>query len=336
MTKKELNSEALSICDALKIAIAMEKEANCVTHGGKLVTVTPVGTVYTSFSLELNTAFKAIDLFNALNGCDKPFTISEDPLNSQLNVSWGRKRAKIKTMPKVSIYAPPIDAIQNDKIGDNFKKDLNDFVSDLISRANDVASSVVAFDGYEAFWTNRQIAAKTTFTTWLPPLYAFVNDLKAVTSLNGNIIGIGGTAHSITFHFDTDTAVQIALADDSINYPLGALKGLFRPDLFDAKYELTAEFIDGLNYVAKFTDDVIYVSPEHVGTDENPSLGTAVEQKDIPLSLLFYGTTIKLGAFKGADSIIKLSDDKSSIGFYTMKKNCIFAFVRIRPTTVTA
>lgn len=329
--KKELNGEALAICEALKIALAMDKDANCVTHAGRLITATPVGTVYSPFSLELGSAFKAQELFNALSGCDKPYTISEDLVTSSLKVSWGRKRATLKTMPKVSIYAPPMDAIQNDQIGENFKEELHDFVFDLIPRSNDVTSSILAFEGYESYWTNRKIAAKFLSTTWLPPVFAFVNDLKVVTGLSGKIIGIGGTAHSITFHFDNDTAVQISLADNSsVNYPTNAIKGLFNPDLLDASYPITEEFIDALNYVSKFAEEIIFVSPEHVGTDDDPAAGTAVEQKEIPLELRFYADTIKLGAFKGADAIVKLSNAASSIGFYTTKRSSTFAFVKIK------
>lgn len=331
MAKKDLNTEAVSICDALKIAIAMDKEANCVTHGGRLIAATPVGTVYAVFSLEIGSAFKAQELFNALNGCTGAFTISEDVVSSTLKVSWGRKRATLKTIPKVTVYAPPLDAVQNSNISEGFKKELHDFVSDLIPRSNDVTSSVIAFNQYETFWTNRQIAAKLTSATWMPPVFAFVNDLKVVTGLAGEIIGIGGTAHSVTFHFDNDMAVQIPLADDSsINYPTKAIAALFAPDLFGSEYAMTDEVIDGLNYVAKFADDIIYVSATHVGTEEDPSLGTAVEQTDIPLDLRFFASTIKLGAFKGADSIVKLSNESSAIGFYTVKKNSRFAFVKVK------
>lgn len=331
--KKDLNAEALAICDALKIALALDKDANCVTHGGRLITVTPVGTVYAPFSLELGSAFKAQDLFNALNGCDKPYTISEDLVTSTLKVSWGRRRATLSTLPKVSIYAPPIDPIQNALIGENFKKQLHDFVFDLIPRANDVASSIVAFDGYESYWTNRQIAAQLLSNTWLPPIYAFVNDVKVVTALDGEIVGIGGTAHSVTFHFDNETAVQIALADNSsVNYPLNAVKGLFNPDLFSTEYELTDDFLESLTYVSKFAENIIYVSPAHVGTDEDPALGTAVEQTSIPLDLRFIAETIRLGAFKGADKLVKLSTPTGSIGFYTRKSNSTFAFVKVKTT----
>lgn len=331
MAKKELNDEALAICEALKIALAMDKDANCVTHAGRLITKTPVGVVYAPFPLELTSAFKALDLFNALNGCDKPFTITEDVTVSKIKVSWGRKRATLETMPKVTVYAPPMDAIQNEQIAESFKKELHDFVVDLLPRSNDVTSSVIAFDGYNSYWTNRQIAAKLTSATWLPPIFAFVNDLKVVTSLSGNIVGIGGTTHSMTFHFDNDMAVQIALADDSsLNYPKTALAGLFNPDLLGTEYDVTPDFIDALQYTAKFADQVIHVSPEHVGTDPNPQLGTSVDQKDIPLTLRFFAETIKLGAFRGAEKIVKLSNPASSIGFYTLKGNSTFAFVKVK------
>lgn len=331
MAKKELNTEALAVCDALKVALAMDKDANCVTHGGRLIAKTPVGVVYAVFPLELSSAFKAIDMFNALNGCDKPFTITEDVASSTIKVSRGRRRASLATMPKVTVYAPPMDAIQNDKIAEGFKKELHDFVVDLIPRANDVTSSVIAFNGYEAFWTNRQIAAKLTSATWLPPIFAFVNDIKVVTSLPGEIVGIGGTAHSITFHFDNEMAIQISLADDSsLNYPSVAIPKLFSPDLFGSEYPLTSEFIEALQYVYKFADDVIYISPSHVGTDESPDVGTSVEQSDIPLQLLFFAETIKLGAFRGAEHIVKLSDAAASIGFYTIKGNSRFAFVKVK------
>ena len=328
---KELNEEALSICSALKIAIGLDKDANCVTHGGRLIAVTPVGTVYTPFPLELTTAFKAQDLYNALDGCDKPFTINEDPVKSVLSVSWGRRRAKLDTLPKVAVYAPTLDPIQNTQIGEGFKETLHDFVVDLISRANDVSSSVVLFDGYEAFWTNRQIAARLQSNTWFPPILAFVNDLRVVTSVAGKIVGIGGTAHSVTFHFDNETAIKIALADDSsISYPGGALRSLFNDDLFETEYPITDEFREGLAYVAKFADQVIFVSPEHIGTDSNPAVGTAIDNDDMPLNLRFFAETIKLGAFKGADVIVKPSGSTKTIGFFTRKKSSTFAFVRVK------
>jgi len=329
--KKELNEEALAICSALKIAISLDKQANCVTHMGQLITVTPVGTVYTPFPLELNAAFRAQELYDALEGCDKPYTIIEDAAKSSINVSWGRRRATLKTIPKVSVYAPPIDPIQNPQIGPGFKELLNDYVCDLMSKSNDVSSTVVAFDGYEAYWTNRQIAAKLISNTYLPPILAFVNDLKVVTGVQGNIIGIGGTASSVTFHFDNETAVKIALADDSsINYPLGALKGLFKEDLLEASYPITDDFKEAIAYVHKFSDNVIYVSPEHVGTDEDPAIGTAVDCKDIPVSLIFFAETVKIGAFRGAEAIVKPSSGAGSIGFYPKKKDTTFAFVKVK------
>lgn len=327
--KKELNSEALAVCEALKIALSMDKDATCVTDKGMLMTVTAVGTVYIPFQIELNSAFKAKELFDALHNCDKPYTVSEDVTRSSIKVSWGRKKATLETMPKISVYAPPIDPIQNDQISENFKNDLNEFVSDLISRANDVTSKVVAFEGYEAFWTNRNIAAKFMSGTWIPPVFAFVDDLKVITSLDGNIVGIGGTPSSITFHFDTSTAVKIALGDaSSLNYPTKAIKALFSPDILDARYQITDDFMDALNYVKNFSKDYIYVSPAHVGTDDDPTSGTTVEQSDVPLSLLFFADTIKLGAFKKAKEIIKPINN-NAIGFFTSKPNCLYAFVRV-------
>lgn len=329
--KKELNEEALAICDALKVALSLDKDARCATHNGQLVSATPVGTVYTPFPLELGEAFAAKDLFNALNGCDAPYTVSEDRTKNEIKVSWGRRRATLKTMSKATVYVPPIDHVQNAQISEGFKDELHDFVYDLSPRANDVASSILVFDGYEAYWTNRVIAAKHLMGTWLPNIMVFVNDLKVVTSVDGKINGIGGTAHSITFHYDTGVALKITLADDSsVNYPLGAVKALFKSDILNSGYPVTTHFLEGLNYVNKFTDDVIHVSPEHIGTDADPSVGTSVEQSDIPLTLMFFAATIRLGAFKGADEIIKAADASSAIGFYTSKKNSKFVFVKVK------
>lgn len=330
MAKKELNTEALAICNALKIAISLDKDANCVTHDGKLITATPVGTLYVPVDITVGSAFKAIDMYNALNGCDKPFTHVEDSAKSTLQISWGRKRATLKTLPKVSVFVSPIDYVQNAQISEGYKEALNDFVNDLIPRSNDVSSAVVAFSGYEAYWTNRQIAAKLYSATYVPEIMAYVADLKVVTAIEGNIVGIGGTDHSVTFHFDTGTAIQIPLVDKTLVYPLNALQGLFKDELFGATYPITEEISDAIAYVSKFADSLIYLSPEHIGTHKNPSEGTAVTQDEIPLDLCFMLDMVKLGAFKKAESLTKPSHPSPTVGFYTNKKNAKFCFVAIK------
>lgn len=334
--KKELNKEAAHVVRALKIALGLSKEADVVTNNGHMIACTPVGTLFVPCTFELTCAVQAIDLYNALNGCDAVMAISERA--NEVVVSWGRRRATLKTKPKVSVYVQPIDHAVG-VLPPEFTHTLRDVIKDLTASIN-AYSPFVKFTNGAAFWTNGEMASMITTQAYMPDIIVYIKDLKSALSYQEKdddkqdilINGVGGSHHTVTFHYSDGVAIQIPQVDQStVKYP--AVEKLFAADLYDATYQLTTEHIDAIEYVAKLADDVVYIQPTHIGTSQNPAVGTAVAVDDLPIDLVFMSKLIKLGAFAKAQALIKPTNPQSNVAFYTYRPNVTFCFSKFKVAT---
>lgn len=332
--KKPLNEEALAITKALSIALKLSKDAVVVTHNGYLIARTDVGTLFVPCDLTLSCAIAAADLFNALRDCTEPFKLSED--TNEVLISWGRRRARIKTMPRVSVYVNPMDSKQAEISSPTFTHALREAIKDL-GTSDSSASPFLKFTNGAAFWTNGISACMISTATYMPDIIVFIKDMKSVLGYqakdaDGNdvlINGVGGSMSTVTFHFTDNVCIQIPTGDDStIKYP--NVGKLFAMDLYSSDYDLTKEHLEAVAYVADFSEKYIHIEPTHIGTDVMPNLGTAVETDDLPLQLVFRKETIKLGGFSKATKIIKAADAAASrVGFYTYRENITWCFVKV-------
>lgn len=327
--KKQLNEEALHVTRALKIAIGLHKEAEVVTSGGMMIASTPVGTLFVPCHFDLSCAVVAQDLYNALNGCDAVMSISEQ--GSEVIVSWGKRRATLKTKPKVSVYVRPIDQIAQADVPPAFTHVLRDVLKDLVASIS-AYSPYVKFTNGAAFWTNGEMAAMIETQTYMPDVIVHIKDLKSALSYQEKdilITGIGGNAHTITFHYTDGVAIQIPQVDQStVKYP--AVEALFKTDLYAASYPLTEEHVEAVDFVSKLAIDHIFIQPTHIGTSRNPAVGSAVAIDDLPLDLVFMSKLIKLGAFSRATSLVKPANATTNVSFYTYRQGVVFCFSKVK------
>lgn len=331
--KKELNSEAAHIVNTLNIAIKLHKEAEVITHMGSMIAKTPVGTLFIPCGFDMSYAVRAIDLRNALKGCDTAFTLTE--VGTEVVVSWGKRRAALETKSKVSIYVHPIDAIQMPDVDIDFTSTLHDVLKDVQVNNNNY-SNFVKFTNGAAFWTNGHIGCMIQTGTYVPDILVYAKDLKAAVAYDakdgdGNavrIAGIGGSSKTITLHYSDGVAIQVPIVDDTaVKYP--DIGKLFQPTLYDTAYELTQDHLEAIAYVTDFAGDRIYIEPTHIGTDVDPSFGTAVSTENLPLSLVVRNDVVKLGSFSKATHLIKNAVANNYVAFYTYRKNVTFCFVKL-------
>lgn len=324
--KKQLNEEASALCKVLKLALAMTKDADVVTHGGNLVCNTPVGIIYMPAMFDIQVAVRADELYNALNNCDSTFNVVES--QNSVIVSWGKRRAELKTKPKVSIYVGNIDPKAAIDVPDTFSDVLRDGLKDL-KEGQHAASDFVLMTNGAAFWTNGVIGCMITTGVGFPDRILRVKDLKVISSKEDKIVAVGGSLSTVTFYYEDGIAIQIPTADDSaVNYP-NAIKKLFNPDVYADRYELTEEHLDAIEYVSKFADDVMFISANHVGTDKDVNKGTAVSVDGIALDIVLKAEIVKLGGFKKAKYIIANANKNNRVGFYTYRPNVTFVFVQV-------
>lgn len=324
--KKQLNEEAAALCKVLKLALAMTKEAEVVTHNGNLVCNTPVGIIYMPAPFDVQVAVRADELYNALNNCDSPFNVVEH--GNALIISWGKRRAELRTRPKVSIYVGNIDPKAAIEIPDNFSDIIRDGLKDL-KEGHHAASDFIRFTNGAAFWTNGVVGCMITTGVGFPDRLLRIKDVKVISSKEEKIVAVGGSVSTITFYYEDDIAIQIPTADEStVNYP-DAIKNLFSPDVYAERYELTDEHIDAIEYVSKFAENIMHISPEHVGTDADKTKGTAVDITGIDINIALKAEIVKLGGFKKAKYIIANAlANKNRVGFYTYRDNVTFCFVQ--------
>lgn len=324
--KKQLNEEAQALCKVLKLALAMTKDADVVTHGGNLVCNTPVGIIYMPAPFDIQVAVRADELYNALNNCDSPFNVVEGQGN--LTISWGKRRAELKTKPKVSIYVGNIDPKADIAVPDTFSDILRESLKDL-KEGQHSASDFVRMTNGAAFWTNGVIGCMITTGVGFPDRLLRIKDLKVVSSKEDKIVAVGGSVSTVTFYYEDGIAIQIPTADESsVNYP-DAIKNLFTSDVYAQRYELTEDHLDAIEYVAKFTDNIMFITPTHVGTDKDINKGTSVAIEGIELDLALKAEIVKLGGFKKAQYIIANAKDNNRVGFYTYRPNVTFVFVQV-------
>lgn len=332
--KKQLNEEAAHVSRALKIAIGLHKEAEVVTNAGSLIASTPVGTLFVPCNFDLNCAVLAQDLNNAIKDCDSVMSISEQ--GNEVLVSWGRRRAALKTKPKVSVYVRPFDGVQQPNVPEHFTATMRDVLKDLVSSIN-TYSQYVKFTNGAAFWTNGEMAAMIITGMWLPDVIVHIKDLKSALSYQEKdaekkdivVTGIGGSPQSMTFHYGDGVAIQIPQVDQSaVKYP--EVEKLFRSELYDAMYPLTEDHIDAVSYVSGLSDGHIYIQPTHVGTSRDPNVGTAVQIEGLPLDLIFPAKLTKYGAFNRATAIVRTSNGQRNVSFYTTRDNVTFCFAKMK------
>lgn len=333
-SKITYNEEALSITKALKVALSFNKDADVITHAGMIMAHTSVGIVFIPCSFELSCAVKAKDLYNALNKATDQFSVLEH--GNQVTITWGNKRAALVTRSKVSVNAHLPDPIAAIDVPPNLAEILSDVLKDLADGASASAHKdiIYATNGV-MFWTNNVIAAMIQTELGLPDALVYIKDVKAVMSYDGKLVNIGGSASSMTFHFDDGVAIKIASVDDSsVKYPKQGITALFQPQLYETSYPLHDDHLDAMAYVANFSSDLIYIQPTHIGTHISPDEGTAVSTEGLPLNIPVRADIIKLGAFKKATMLIK-APETSRTAFYTARPNVTFCFVRLARREVT-
>lgn len=326
--KKALNEETVYYTEALKIALKLDKDAMVVWDGGCMIVPTPTGTVHIPCNFELSVGVKAADIVKAFKGCNTQFTVTEQ--HTQVSIEWGNKRALLNSVPKVSIYARPRDALSGQSnLPAQFTAVLRDTLKDLPARTEETWSQVIKFDEYEAYWTDRRTAAQIKTGVWMPPTLLWVKDLRGALQKEGDIVALFGSATTVTFYWSDGVAIQLPVADDS-TIKMPDCKRFFVPELHEAEYQLTEEHIEAFEYVAGFADQVLYIEPTFIGTTADINSGTTVTTEGLPLHTQIFAESVKLGALKNAKSIIKVVAAKDAYAFITKRENFMFILTRAR------
>lgn len=328
--KKQLNPETEYYCDALKIALKLDSDAFVVWNDGYMIVPTQVGTVHIPCHFECSVAVKASDIVKAFKGCNDVFTVTEQ--HTQVRIAWGNKSALLDSRPKVSIYVRQRDATDGQaNLPPQFTEVLRDTLKDLTPKTNEVWSQVIKFVPYAAYWTDRHTAAKIETGVWLPPTLLWVKDLRGALQKDGNIVALFGSRQTLTLYWDDGIALQLPLVDDS-TVKMPDCSSFFEPDLHEAEYDLTDAHIEALEYVASFADQLVYIEPTFVGTSDSPDDGTTVTTEGLPLTTQIFASSVKLGAFKNAKKLIRVSARRDSIAFITKRDNFMFVLTRARRT----
>lgn len=326
--KKQLNPETEYYVAALKIAIGLDKDAMVVWHNNYMYSPTPTGTIAVPCNFSCNVAVKAKDLVNALSGCDTSFMVTEQI--NQVIVAWGRKKAVLNSMPRVSIFVRELDRLYGmPQVPPQFTEVLRAYLKDLPANSNEVYSQVLKFTSDAAYWTDRKTIAKIDVGTWMPDALLWVKDLRGALSKEGNIVAIFYSQSTMTFYWQDGFGLQLPLVDDSA-VKLPDMSAFFNPELFEAEYALTEEHVDALEFVAKFSDDVIFIEPTFVGTSNNPHEGTKVDTTDLPIQTQIFASSVKLGALKNATSLMKFTNARDAVAFMAKREHFMFIFSRAR------
>ena len=326
--KKQLNEEVAYYLNGLKIALGLDKDAMVVWHDGYMIIPTGTGTVFVPCNFSLNCAVKAKELSDALAGCDTVFSAAEQ--QNSVIIAWGKKRATLATQSRVSVYVRPLDKTDGQNgIPEQFTAVLRSCLKDLPVSPQNTYSQVIKFLPYVAHWTNNTTAARIDTGVYLPPILLWVKDLRNVLSRDDNIVAMYGSPQTLTLYWADGVAIQLPLVDDS-TVKIPDLEFLFKPDLHEAEYTLTEDIIDAFEYVAKFAEQVIYVEPSFVGTQDNPDAGTSVQTEGLPIQTQIFADSVKLGAFKNATSLIKAKHRHNAVAFITKREHFMFVLTRAK------
>lgn len=329
--KKQLNEETEYYIEGLSIATSLDSDAVVVWAEQRMSVVTRLATIHIPCHFYVSRAILASDLIKAFKGCNAQFTVTEE--NNEVKISWGKKKATLKSRDRATVYVRELDAFQGiNDIPEHFTPTLRDVLKDLPA-GSDTYSPYIKMQGTYLFWTNRTSVARISIGFELPHLTLHLKDLqKIVTQKNLEVKHLWWSARgSVTFWYTNGYAIQLPTVDESV-VGIPDMNKFFDLSPTDVMYTLTDEHFDAVEYVARFTTDelpYIFIEPTFIGTERDPSRGTSVQTEDLPISIVIPVDVAKLGAFKKASRLIRKHDASSAIGFITERENVLFCFSKV-------
>jgi len=286
--KASANEEAAKLLEALKfVAIAQKKagtpyQTHCVIKDGYLFGFDGVVTVGTPLNIDLNCCPHTYNLMQALAHCGADLTITNETLN--LTIKSGKYKSVIDCYPIESmvINAPDEKFVE---VTDGFTNGLR-----LAAKValNDAAGTRAILKS--VYLTSNVIAATDSFHLieyWhgvpgIPPVLLPKRTAEIVAGCTKQLTHIGGSSHSITFHFDDGSYVRSGLIDGLYpNYEnLLAFDGVALPPPDD--------FFDAVKKVSAFNESgKIYMTGGKICSKVTPELGSSFDVDNIPEQAAF-------------------------------------------------
>lgn len=278
-TKGSQNEEASKLIEALKfISIAQSKagtpyQTHCVIKDGYIFGFDGTVTVGTPLNIDLQCCPHTYNLMQALSNCGADLTVTNETLN--LTIKSGRYKSVIECYPmeKMVVNAPDDKFIQ---VTDNIKTGLS--IAAKVAGGQAAITNSILLKGNVLAATDRFALVEY----WhgyegIPPVLVPKRTAEFVAGCPKSLTHIGGSSHSVTFHFDDGSFIRSGLVDGQYpNYDsILAFDGVALPP--------PAEFFEAAEKIGAFTESgQIYFTKGKVCSRITPELGSSYDIDNLP------------------------------------------------------
>ena len=278
-SKSSQNEEAHKLIEALKfVAMAQSKagtpyQTHCVIKDGYIFGFDGVVTVGTPLNIDLQCCPHTYSLMQALNNCGADLTVTNETLN--LTIKSGRYKAVIECYPmeKMVVNAPDDKFVQ---VTDAIKEGFN--IAAKIAGGATAMTNAILLKGNVLAATDRFALVEY----WhgydgIPPVLVPKRTAELVASCAKPLTHIGGSSHSVTFHFDDGSFIRSGLVDGMYpNYEaVLAFDGVALPP--------PVEFFEAVEKIGAFTESgQIYFTKGKVCSKVTPELGSSYDIDNLP------------------------------------------------------
>ena len=282
-------SGAAELLAALKFIMPAQKpngtkyQTHCIISGHWCVAFDEVLTIGCKVPEDISACPHSTSLAAALAKCGE--TISITQLNeSVLNVRSDRFKANINcvNMEDMPISAPDPPAIGAD---DNMKKAIGAFAWLLLDNSPQaVFKSAVCLQSQTLVATNGMVLLEYWHGVELPVTILIPKQSAiAVANCPKQLVAIGGSENSVTFHFSDESFIKTQVYKD--RYP--GYQAIFN-SIPDNPTPLPAGFFEAIDAVADFSErKFVFLRGDRIQSHKDDGIGAAFELNGVPNGFSF-------------------------------------------------